>query len=235
MIIIVLILSLLAFAATNVFAKKSWQTLLSLVFGLIFVVSLVLIVANISNHFGMKKVTETKTTKIVSSVESENADMLLYNSLGNGTEKIYLYRTNENQKKPKVTGTDNETNKVEQTNGEAQKVTATTYWEYKNDIYKLWFNLADNNHEYDERVNIFKIPSDWIELSTEQAAKLAELVKQQKSTIENDAKAYVQEGLVKAMNENPKMSQEEQAKLTKDLASNYQKQAMEKLIKEVKD
>ena len=234
MIIAVLIISLIAFAATNVFAKKSWQTFLSLIFGLIFVVSLSLIVANVSNHFGMKKVTETKTTKIVSSVKSDNVNMLLYKALGDGTEKVYLYRTDEKQKKPKATGTDNETNKVEQTSGEAEKVSKTTYWEYKSDMYKFWFNLADNNHEYDKRVNTFKIPADWIELTTDQAEKLAKGAKQQQSTMANDAKTYVQEGIVKAMTENPAMSQKEQAKLTKDLAADYQKQVLAKLVKEVK-
>ncbi|MFR2689918.1 MAG: DUF4811 domain-containing protein, partial [Enterococcus faecium] len=173
MIIGVLIVSLLAFALTNVFAKKTWQTFLSLIFGLIFVASLSLIVANLSNHFGMEKVTETKTEKIVSSADSQGADMLLYKALGNGKEKVYLYRTNEKQEKPKATGTDNETNKVEKTDGDAEKVTKTTYWEYKNDMYKFWFNIADNNHEYDSRVNTFKIPETWVELSTDQASKLA--------------------------------------------------------------
>lgn len=55
----------------------------------------------------------------------------LYKALGNGKEKVYLYRTNEKQEKPKATGTDNETNKVEKTDGDAEKVTKTTYWEYK--------------------------------------------------------------------------------------------------------
>lgn len=54
MIIGVLIVSLLAFALTNVFAKNM-ANLLSLIFGLIFVASLSLIVANLSNHFGMEK------------------------------------------------------------------------------------------------------------------------------------------------------------------------------------
>ena len=162
MIIFVLIISLVAFALMNIFAKKAWQTIVSLHFGLVFVASLGLIVANLSNHFGMEKVTETKTTNIVSSADSDSANMLLYQALGDGTEKVYLYRTNEDQKKPKATGTDNETNKVERTTGQAQKVAKTTYWVYKNDMYKFWFNLADNNHEYASRVNTFKIPADWI-------------------------------------------------------------------------
>ena len=234
MIIFVLIISLVAFALMNIFAKKAWQTIVSLLFGLVFVASLGLIVANLSNHFGMEKVTETKTTNIVSSADSDSANMLLYQALGDGTEKVYLYRTSEDQKKPKATGTDNETNKVERTTGQAQKVAKTTYWVYKNDMYKFWFNIADNNHEYDSRVNTFKIPETWVELSTDQASKLAELVKKQQSTMESEAKAYVQDGMVKAMTENPKMSKAEQEQRTKALAAEFQQQAFAKLVKEAK-
>ena len=143
-------------------------------------------------------------------------------------------KTKRNQKKPKATGTDNETNKVERTTGQAQKVAKTTYWVYKNDMYKFWFNLADNNHEYASRVNTFKIPADWIELSTDQSKTLAQRVKEQQSTMESDAKAFVQEGLMKAMTENPAMTPEEQATLSKELATQFQQQALTKLVEEVK-
>lgn len=234
MIIFVLIASVIAFALTNVFAKKLWQTLLSLVFGLLFVLSLGLIVGNITNHFGMEEVTETKTTPLVSSADQSDVNMLLYQSLGDGTEKVYLYRTDDKQKEPKATGTKNETNKVEQTDGKAEKVSQTTYWVYKNDQYKFWFNLADNNHEYERRVNTFKLPADWIELSTDQASELAKRVEEQKSTMEADAQKFVKEGLMKAMAQNPTMSQEEQQQVSKDLATTYQKQALAKLVAEVK-
>ena len=98
-------------------------------------------------------------------------------------------------------------------------------------MYKFWFNIADNNHEYDSRVNTFKIP---VELSTDQVAKLAELVKKQQSTMESEAKAYVQDGMVKAMTENPKMSKAEQEQRTKALAAEFQQQAFAKLVKEAK-
>ncbi|MBO0462442.1 DUF4811 domain-containing protein [Enterococcus sp. DIV1298c] len=234
MIIFVLIASVIAFALTNVFAKKMWQTLLSFVFGLLFVLSLGLIVGNITNHFGMKEVTETKTTPIVSSADQSEVNMLLYKSLGDGTEKVYLYRTDDKQKEPKATGTKNETNKVEQTEGTAEKVSETTYWVYKNDQYKFWFNLADNNHEFERRVNTFKIPADWIELSTDQASELAKRVEEQKSTMEADAQNFVKEGLMKAIAQNPAMTQEEQQQVSKDLATAYQKQALAKLVEEVK-
>lgn len=101
MIIGVLIVSLLAFALTNVFAKKTWQTFLSLIFGLIFVASLSLIVANLSNHFGMEKVTETKTEKIVSSADSQGADMLLYKALGMEKKKCIFTEQMKNKKNQK--------------------------------------------------------------------------------------------------------------------------------------
>ncbi|MGL9766432.1 hypothetical protein IGK31_000434 [Enterococcus sp. DIV1288f] len=234
MIIFVLIASVIAFALTNVFAKKMWQTLLSLVFGLLFVLSLGLIVGNITNHFGMEEVTETKTTPLVSSADQSDVNMLLYQSLGDGTEKVYLYRTDDKQKEPKATGTKNETNKVEQTESKAEKISETTYWVYKNDQYKFWFNLADNNHEYERRVNTFKLPNDWIELSTDQASELAKRVEEQKNTMEADAQKVVKEGLMKAIAQNPAMSQEEQQQVSKDLATAYQKQALAKLVAEVK-
>ncbi|MGC2935906.1 DUF4811 domain-containing protein, partial [Enterococcus faecium] len=82
-----------------------------------------------SNHFGMEKVTETITEKIVSSADSQGEDLLLYKALGNGKVKVYLYRTNEKQEKPKAPGTDFVTNKEEKKDGDPEKVTKTSYWE----------------------------------------------------------------------------------------------------------
>ena len=89
----------------------------------------------------------------------------------------------------------NETNKVEQTDGKAEKVSETTYWVYKNDQYKFWFNLADNNHEYERRVNTFKLPADWIELSTDQASELAKRVEEQKVRWKPMPKRFVKEAM----------------------------------------
>ncbi|EPH95719.1 hypothetical protein D920_02246 [Enterococcus faecalis 13-SD-W-01] len=233
MIILVLILSVLLFAFLNVFAKKTWQTFVSFIFGAIFVASLGLLVANISNHFGMEKVTETKTADLVSSADSD-ANMLLYQPLGDGSEKVYLYKTKEDQKKPTATGTDSVTNKVVETSDKAQKETKTTYWVYKNDMYKFWFGLAGNDHEYDKKVNTFKLPEDWVVLSTDQAKELAKLAEKNKPAMEEEAKSYIQQEMMKKMAENPKMSKEEQAALTKELAAQYQKQAFAKMVEEVK-
>ena len=52
--------------------------------------------------------------------------------------------------------------------------------------------------------------------------------------MESDAKAFVQEGLMKAMTENPAMTPEEQETLSKELATQFQQQALTKLVEEVK-
>ena len=46
-------------------------------------------------------------------------------------KKKCIFTEQMKTRKPKATGTDNETNKVEKTDGDAEKVTKTTYWEYK--------------------------------------------------------------------------------------------------------
>ena len=66
-------------------------------------------------------------------------------------------------------------------------------------MYKFGSILLINNHEYDSRVNTFKIPETWVELSTDQAAKLAEFSEETAKYDESEAKAYVQDGMVKAM------------------------------------
>ncbi len=68
----------------------------------------------------MEKVTETKTEKIVSSADSQGADMLLYKALGMEKKKC-IFTEQMKTRKPKATGTDNETNKVEKTDGDAEK------------------------------------------------------------------------------------------------------------------
>ncbi len=52
--------------------------------------------------------------------------------------------------------------------------------------------------------------------------------------MESEAKAYVQDGMVKAMTENPQMSKAEQEQRTKALTAEFQQQAFAKLVKEAK-
>lgn len=233
MIFIIMIASLLIFSLLNVFAKKRWQTGVSLVFIALFFVSLILVVANDHYHFGMKKQTSETTQTLVSSTPNAQANMLLYQPLGNGTEKVYLYRTNESQKKPQPTGTDSVTNRVEKNSTKNELTTKKTYWVYKNDAMKLWFNWSSKNKQFIREQNTFHVTSDWLVLSTPQAKKLAKLVAQNKPQMETEAKAYVTEQVKQAMMKNPTMDDAAKQQVIQQATADFQKQAMAKIVAEV--
>lgn len=120
MIIFLLILCVLGFAYTNVFGRKVWHKCCMVIFGLGFLASLSLIVLNDKDHFGMTEVTQDKTFELKSSSSSKDGpNMLLYQPLGDGSEKVYLYNTPD-KKKLQKTGTENVTNTVQK---DAQKAT----------------------------------------------------------------------------------------------------------------
>ena len=234
MILILIVLSVLGFASLNVFAQKTWQTGLSLVLGAVFVVSLIALIANLTYHFGMEKTVTNKTTTLVSSGDTDDFDLLLYQPLGDGTEKIYLYKTDASQSEPKQTGTEQVTNIVETGADEAQLSSNTTRWVYQNDVYRFLFGIADNENEYIERTNTFSVPDAWFVLSVDQAKKLASLAKEQADTMKTEGQMYVQEKMQAALMADPTMDEsEKQAKIAEYTAA-YQAEAMKKLVEEVK-
>lgn len=233
MIFVVTVISVLAFALTNIFAKKTWQTVLSIIFAGIFLISLALITANDHYHYGMKKVTETTTQTLLSTADNKDMNMLLYQPLGDGTEKIYLYKTNDSQKKPKTTGADHVSNIIKTSQKKSQLKTEKTYWVYKNDTTKFWFGLSSKNHQLVKERNTFDVQNEWFVLSTTQAKKLAKLAQENKSTMQNDAKLFVQEKVKTAMMQNPTMDQTTQQKIIQEATSEYQHQVMAKLIAKI--
>ncbi|OJG41442.1 hypothetical protein RV02_GL001029 [Enterococcus gilvus] len=181
----------------------------------------------------MKKVTETTTQTLLSTADNKDMNMLLYQPLGDGTEKIYLYKTNDSQKKPKTTGTDHVSNIVKTNQKKSQLKTEKTYWVYKNDTTKFWFGLSSKNHQLVKERNTFDVQNEWFVLSTTQAKKLAKLAQENKSTMQNDAKLFVQEKVKTAMMQNPTMDQTTQQKIIQEATSEYQHQAMAKLIAKI--
>lgn len=234
MILILIVLSVLGFALLNVFAKKSWQTAVSLVLGVVFVGSLVALMANLTYHFGMEKEVTSKTTALVSSGDSDAFDLLLYQPLGDGTEKVYLYKTDSAQEEPKQTGTDKVTNVVETGADSAQLTTDTTRWVYQNDVYRFLFGIADNDGEYVERTNTFAVPDAWEVLSVDQAKKLASLAEEQADTMKTEGQAYVQEKMQAALMADPTMDESEQQAKIAEYTASYQAEAMKKLVEEAK-
>lgn len=234
MMLVIVVISVIAFALLNVFAKNKVQTVISLLFGLVFVLSLTAMMANLSAHFGMEKTTTTTTQPLVSSSDNDQLPMLLYQPLGDGTEKIYLYRTDESQKKPKQTRMDHVTNHVVEDAKSAQKETKTTRWTYKNDFYRFLFGIAGNDEEFIREKNTFSLPDSWTLLTVDQAKKLASLVENQQEAMKAEAQTFVQEKMQAALMADPTMDAAEQKAKISQFTAEFQKEAIAKLIQEAK-
>lgn len=237
MILVLLVISTIALFLTFVYMKSSTTRLvLTAIFGVALVGSLVAIVANDSQHFGMEKVTTTKTTTLASAGSSKAMDLLLYQSVGTADKhRVYIYKQTASQKKVSHTAASVKTsNQVKKTTGATKLVTKTTRWTYRSNAMKFWFGIADNNHELVKRQNTFYVKKTWIVLSTTQAKKLSQLVKQQQATLKSRAKVYVANEVKVAMTKNPNMTKAQLAKLEKAAAAKYQDQAMASMIQEAK-
>ena len=237
MILVLLVISTIALFLTFVYMKSSATRLvLTAIFGVALVASLVAVVANDSQHFGMEKVTTTKTTTLASAGSSKAMDLLLYQSVGTADKhRVYIYKQTASQKKVSHTTANVKTaNRVKKTTGSAKLVTKTTRWTYRSNAMKFWFGIADNNHELVKRQNTFYVKKTWIVLSTTQAKKLSQLVKQQQATLKSRAKVYVANEVKVAMTKNPNMTKAQLAKLEKAAAAKYQAQAMASMIQEAK-
>ncbi|MFC6180629.1 DUF4811 domain-containing protein [Lactiplantibacillus daowaiensis] len=237
MILVLLVISTIALFLTFVYMKSSaTRLILTGIFGIALVGSLVGVVANDSHHFGMKQVTTTKTTTLASAGSSKAMDLLLYQSVGTADKhRVYIYKQTASQKKVSHTAASvKTTNTVKKTTGTTKLVTKTTRWEYTSNAMKFWFSIADNNKQLIKRQNTFYVKKSWVVLSTTQAKKLSQLVKQQQKTLKSRAKVYVENEVKAAMVKNPTMSKAQLAKLEKAAAAKYQAQAMASMIQEAK-
>ena len=236
MILVLLVLSTLALFLTFVYMRQSTMRLtLTAIFGITLVASLVLVVRNDSAHYGMEKVTTTKTTPL-KSAGSDQMDLLLYQSVGTADKnRVYIYKQTTDQKKVSHTAASiKTTNQVKRTTGATKLVTKTTRWTYKSQAAKFWFGIADNDHELVSHHNTFYIKKNWVVLSTTQAKKLSTLAKQQAKTLKSRAKVYVGNEVKAAMMKNPSLSKAQLAKLEKAAAARFQAQAMQSLLQQVK-
>lgn len=184
MILIILILAVIAFIYFNVIPKKGHMPL-AIISLIIAALSVMGIVAHDYNHFGMK--TETKTVKkeLVSSA-SPQMPMLLYQPLGNGTEKIYLYKTNNAAKKPTPIKTD-KTHASVKTASKASMTIKTERYVFRSGLDQFLFDWFGHNNELKHREYTFNVPKNWKVLSIKDAqalqkkmAKQAALMKKMK-------------------------------------------------------
>lgn len=231
MILVLLLLSAFLMAGFFIFAEKIWQYSFAIFWGLIFFVSFLGITFNITHHYGMKQVVTTEQTPLVSS-ENQGVNMLLYKPLGDGKEKIYIYKTDE-QSKVKTTGTNEVTNIEQTTTKNPQLVSKKSKWVYKNTFYKCLFGTSRNNGEYIKQVNVFEIPADWLVLSTTQAENLGKLMEEKEGTMKTEEAVYVKEKMAQSIAQNPNLTSPEQKELAEKFMQEFQQKAMAEILAEV--
>ncbi|MGQ2286236.1 DUF4811 domain-containing protein [Leuconostoc suionicum] len=176
-ILIMALFAILAFLANMMLENRITRLTVTSIMFLGLVISVIGIVANMHDHYGMKQVTTTKKEQIYTAGSANQGfGMLLYQAVGtNGKENVYIYKTSSDAKKTHVAKPDlNTTSNQESISGnKAYKVTKTTRWVYKNSTYKLLFGIADNNNSLKHRYTTYQVPSTWIALTTAQAKSLS--------------------------------------------------------------
>ncbi|GAA6237155.1 DUF4811 domain-containing protein [Apilactobacillus micheneri] len=233
MILILLIVSALCFFLFNTLLVKNRMLHLttSVISFIVVVLSTVLITMNFHDHYGMHKVTTTENSELVSS--NDKMGMLLYQPIGtSGKDKVVIYKTNDDQKKPSTTSIDKNTNHIITNAKEAKLVTKTTRYEYNSKSSKFWFDLAQKPTRV-KTVNYFYVPKDWLTLTTNQAKALPNIINKLQAPMQTDAakaqmksaaENYVKNQMTTAMKNDPKMSKDTQVKLAKKAAKDFQNQ-----------
>ncbi|WP_281164575.1 DUF4811 domain-containing protein [Liquorilactobacillus sicerae] len=238
-----IILALLLFISMTAIKPFGRRITISVVLGILLIITITLIVKNDHDHFGMQQVTQTQQESLVSSVSSQQMSILLYQPLGTQQkEKIYLYKTKQ-QKKLRNTSADPEKNQVKVKHNAAKSSLQikTTRWRYKNSWDRFWFGIANNGNQLVKRQYTFKLSQNWLVLSTKQAKQLQTLLKQKQAQLKQGAQQYataqVKAGLAKAVQKNPTMSASQRQQLSQKLAQQaaivYQKQAISQLLKQL--
>ena len=179
MIIVILILAAILFIYFNVIPGKG-HTIISWLSLIVTSLCILGIVAHDYNHWGMKTETQISKQSLVSSATS-NLPLLLYQPLGNGTEKVYLYKTNNEQKKPNAIKLDKVSTEIKHS-AQANLQIETTRYVYRDDFSRIMFGIFAHNNELKQRKYIFTIPSSWKVISTKDMQKLQKQMQEKMQT-----------------------------------------------------
>ncbi|MFD1318643.1 DUF4811 domain-containing protein [Loigolactobacillus zhaoyuanensis] len=234
MLIVLVLLSALLFAIITISTNNSSATRNGIA-GLMLVLlvgSIALLFVNDDQHWGMKTVTTTTEKPLTSATDMSGANLLLYQALGNGKEKIFIYKTSAQQKKVTTTPADiKTTSSVTKSSAKnAKLVTKTTRYVYRNGFYRALFAGTGNNHTFKSRHNEFKVGSNWVVLSTQQAKQLQKQAKVTAAKTKTELAAAVKAKMTAALQQNPQMTTEQQQALQKQYTTAAQAQAQQQLL-----
>lgn len=237
MIVITLAVSVvLSFIFFIYISNKPTSYILTALSLLLAVGSMVFIIKNDHDHYGMKQVT-TETSQKIYPIGSKQMQMILYQPIGTADKhQVYIYQKSVNAKTKSHTQTTDTTNKVVMTNGTTHMVTQTTRWEYKSDSAKLWFGISGEGHSFIKRHNILYVNKSVQVLSTQQAKTLKKMMasKSYQAKLKAQGKAFVTKQVMAAMKKNPTMSAADRAKLVKQATAEFQAQAIKTMLAQIK-
>lgn len=240
MIIVLLILSAIAFFISFIYLDKILpRTICVILSGLLVVGSLTAIVGNYHSHFGMDKIVHTKTVKIYSA--SGNAmNIVLYQNIGtSGQKNVFIYKKHpEDTKMTHTQANEATTNKVITSHASSAKLKIDeTRWQYKSQWAKFLFEIADNDHQLIRRENQFYLPKSWLKLSTTQAKELKKEMASSvfKANAQKQAAVYVRTKLKAAIIKNPSLAtnQSRQQALAKSFSKEFRLALIKQTISEI--
>lgn len=237
MITVIMFIGAIAFFVSIMFApnmRTRW--ILGLITGLIFVGSTVIITANFHDHWGMKRITTTKTQKIYSA--SSQMQLILYQPVGTfGKDNVYIYQTKPRQKTPQHTQANEfTTNRLVWTDSDQATLTVKeTRWRFKNDFYKVLFAGSKMDGKLVSRTNTFRYPKTFVKISVKQAQALKKQAQALKSPatqaqLKAQAAAYVTAKVQAAKQQNPDLTEAQLQKLTQQAQQEYQAQMIKKMM-----
>lgn len=230
MITVIMFIGAIAFFVSIMFApnmRTRW--ILGLITGLIFVGSTVMITANFHDHWGMKRITTTKTQKIYST--SSQMQLALYQPVGtSGKDNVYIYQTKPRQKTPQHTQANEfTTNHLVWTDSDQATLTVKeTRWRFKNDFYKVLFAGSKMDGNLVSRTNTFRYPKTFVKISVKQAQALKSPAAQ--AQLKAQAAAYVTARVQAAKQQNPNLTEAQLQKLAQQAQQEYQAQMIKKMM-----
>jgi environmental stress-induced protein Ves len=239
MIVAMIIISAICLYLAFIMMKNSaLRSILVTIFGLALMGSMFLVYANDHSHFGMEKVTTTKTSTIYSASPSKALPLLLKQNIGtNGDYQVYIYKADPAHKATHTKADYDVHNQVKVTTAKnATLTTKKTVWRYKNSFYKTLFMNQNNNHLI-KQVNTIKMPNTWTELTTTQAKALTKQLKALKNPsakVKAQMATAIQQAVIAAKMKNPAMTATQQKQVIAQAKAKLQAQMIAKAIKQVK-
>lgn len=236
MLLTLIILSALGFAIVNIeFHKARLRPWLDLLFLVLLIGSVGLLIGNDKGHWGMTTRTTTTRQSLTTTADLPGANLLLYQPLGNGHEKIFIYKTSAQQKKPLTTSADVRTtsNVTRTKEKQAQLVTKTQRYVYRNGFYRFLYAGLGNNNAFKSRQHNFKVGQIWVVLSTKQAKKMQKAAKASQAQLKQQLASAVKAKMQAALKQNPQLTAAQQQALQKQFAAAAKAQAQQQLLQKL--